>query len=99
MGAPILSPRNKTYTKLFIQELTKQFFSNVPIDDCKFLTGALTYRGPIETQEVDENVEKVQSAKAEEFVEWIPNNIKSNVVDVCPVDAKISATFVTNTTA
>ena len=26
---------------------------------------------PIETQEVDENVEKVQSAKAEEFVEWL----------------------------
>merc|ERR1711970_1033453 len=45
------------------------------------------------------NVEKVQSAKGEEFVEWIPNNIKSNVCDVAPVDASISATFVTNTTA
>merc|ERR1711900_129473 len=102
--APILFPRNKPYTKLFIQELTKQvwsgkqFFSNVPIDDGKFLTGSLTYRGDIETQEVDENVEKVQSAKAEEFVEWIPNNIKSAVVVVPPVDSAISATFVTNTT-
>jgi len=103
--APILSPRNKSYTKLFIQELTKQvwsgkqFFSNVPIDDGKFLTGSLTYRGPIETQEVDENVEKVQSAKAEEFVEWIPNNIKSSVIDTPPVDSAISCTFITNTTA
>merc|ERR1712039_28431 len=34
-----------------------------------------------------------------EFVEWIPNNIKSSVIDVPPVDASISATFVTNTTA
>merc|ERR1712061_978107 len=29
----------------------------------------------------------------------IPNNIKSSVIDVPPVDASISATFVTNTTA
>merc|ERR1711881_13029 len=85
--APVLSPKNKGYTKLFIQELTKQvwsgkqFFSNVPIE------------------ETDENVEKVQGAKSEEFVEWIPNNIKSAVIDVPPVDSSISATFVTNTTA
>merc|ERR1712036_182733 len=65
---PFPSPKNNSYTKLFIQELTKQvwsgkqFFSNVPIDDGKFLTAALTYRGDISTQEVDENVEKVQSA-------------------------------------
>merc|ERR1712202_11050 len=45
------------------------------------------------------NVEKVQGAKSEEFVEWIPNNIKSAVVDTPPVDSSISATFVTNTTA
>merc|ERR1711964_227146 len=49
--------------------------------------------------ETDENVEKVQGAKSEEFVEWIPNNIKSAVIDVPPVDSSISATFVTNTTA
>merc|ERR1712006_62567 len=42
---------------------------------------------------------KVQAAKSEDFVEWIPNNVKSAVVDVPPVDASISATFVTNTTA
>merc|ERR1712139_502783 len=53
----------------------------------------------IATQETDENVEKVQGAKSEEFVEWIPNNIKSAVVVVPPVDSAISATFVTNTTA
>jgi len=103
--APILSPKNGGYTKLFIQELTKQvwsgkqFFSNVPIEDGKFLTASLVYRGAISTQETDENIEKVQGSKSEEFVEWIPNNIKSSVIDVPPVDAHISATFVTNTTA
>merc|ERR1712029_215947 len=77
----------------------KQFFSNVPIDDGKFLTASMMYRGEVSTQETDENVEKVQATKAEDFVEWIPNNIRSAVIDVPPVDANISATFVTNTTA
>merc|ERR1712026_177717 len=103
--APLLSPRNSGYTKLFIQELTKQvwsgkqFYSNVPIDDGKFLTASMMYRGQVSTLETDENIEKVQATKAEDFVEWIPNNIKSAVIDVAPVDANISATFVTNTTA
>merc|ERR1712029_602880 len=65
----------------------------------KFLTASMMYRGAISTQETDENIEKVQATKAEDFVEWIPNNIKSAVIDVAPVDANISATFVTNTTA
>merc|ERR1739848_639837 len=95
--APLLSPRNSGYTKLFIQELTKQvwsgkqFYSNVPIDDGKFLTASMMYRGEISTQETDENVNKVQETKAEDFVEWIPNNIRSAVIDVPPVDANISA--------
>merc|ERR1711964_873802 len=88
--APILSGKNGQYTKLHIQELTKQvwsgkqFFSNVPIEDGKFLTASLVYRGDIQTQE---------------FVEWIPNNIKSAVIMIPPVDTPLSATFVTNTTA
>merc|ERR1719182_755572 len=59
----------------------------------------MMYRGAVSTQETDENIEKVQATKAEDFVEWIPNNIKSAVIDVPPVDANISATFVPNTTA
>merc|ERR1712066_373927 len=59
----------------------------------------MMYRGAVSTQETDENIEKVQATKAEDFVEWIPNNIKSAVIDAPPVDANISATFVTNTTA
>merc|ERR1739848_504542 len=103
--APLLSPKNGGYTKLFIQELTKQvragkqFYSNVSIEDGKFLTASMHYRGEVSTQETDENIEKVQAAKSEDFVEWIPNNVKSSVIDVGPVDATISATFVTNTTA
>merc|ERR1712038_1204004 len=34
-----------------------------------------------------------------DFVEWIPNNMKTSVVEVPPKDAKQSCTFVANTTA
>merc|ERR1719245_1163130 len=59
----------------------------------------MIYRGKLSTEETDQNVNKVQTDKAETFVEWIPNNIKSAVIDTPPVDALMSATFVTNTTA
>jgi len=103
--APLLSPRNRGYTKLSVQELTVQSwsgrnsFSNVQFDDGKFLTASMIYRGKLSTEEIDRNVDKVQTDKSETFVEWIPNNIKSAVIDTPPVDALISATFVTNTTA
>merc|ERR1711981_1346056 len=42
---------------------------------------------------------KLQTEKADQFVEWIPNNIKSSIVEVPPVDTSISGTFVGNTTA
>merc|ERR1711982_217 len=43
--------------------------------------------------------EKRQSANSDDFVEWIPNNLKTSVVNVPLKDAKQSCTFVANTTA
>merc|ERR1712149_109890 len=40
-----------------------------------------------------------QSANSDDFVEWIPNNMKTSVVEVPPKDAQQSCTFVANTTA
>jgi len=103
--APLFSPRNADYVKLYVQELTtqvwsgKNYFSNVNPSEGKYLTAAAIYRGDLATQEVDENVEKVQSGRADDFVEWIPNNIKSSVILVPPKDSNMSATFVSNTTA
>jgi len=103
--APLQSKDNKAYQLVNVQELTNQsfsprnFFSNVKPDDGKYMTASLLFRGPMSTQEVDENIEKRQSANSEDFVEWIPNNMKSSVVVVPPKDAKQSCTFVANTTA
>jgi len=103
--APLQSQENAEYALVNVQELMNQcysprnFFSNVKPDDGKYLTASLTFRGPMSTQEVDEEAEKRQSANSDDFVEWIPNNMKTSVVEVSPKDAKQSCTFVANTTA
>merc|ERR1712038_1606636 len=103
--SPLQSKDNQAYQLVNVQELCNQsfsprnFFSNVKPDDGKYLTASLLFRGPMSTQEVDENVEKRQSANSDDFVEWIPNNMKTSVVEVPPKDAQQSCTFVANTTA
>merc|ERR1712121_325263 len=103
--APPASKENQGYQLVNVQELINQcfsprnFFSNVKPDDGKYMTASLIFRGPMQTQEVDENIEKRQSANSDDFVEWIPNNMKTSVVEIPPKDAEQSCTFVANTTA
>merc|ERR1712026_251856 len=51
------------------------------------------------TQVVDTNIEALQTKQAEDFVEWIPNNVKTSIVVTPPRTSDISATYVANTTA
>merc|ERR1711908_143508 len=103
--APLQSKDNQGYVKVNVLELTNQcfsprnFFSNVKPDDGKYMTASLLFRGKMSTQEVDEIIEKRQSANSDDFVEWIPNNMKTSVVGVPPKDTAQSCTFVANTTA
>merc|ERR1712087_514015 len=103
--APLASQDNKSYQKINVQELinqcfsSKNFFANVRADDGKYMTASLLFRGKMATQEVDENVEKRQTANSDDFVEWIPNNMKTSVVTTPPKHSKESCTFVANTTA
>merc|ERR1712184_102714 len=70
--APLQSKDNKAYQLVNVQELTNQcfsprnFFSNVKPDDGKYMTASLLFRGKMSTQEVDENVEKRQSANSDD---------------------------------
>merc|ERR1711948_254282 len=68
-------------------------------EDGKYLTASCAYRGKIATQEIDDEVAKIQQKMADDFVSWIPNNIKSSVITVPPEGSDISGTFVANTTA
>ena len=51
------------------------------------------------SQEVDDEVAKIQQKLNDEFVTWIPNNIKSSIINVPPEGTPMSGTFVANTTA
>merc|ERR1712203_289544 len=44
-------------------------------------------------------IAKIQAKMADDFVSWIPNNIKSALIAVPPEGSDISGTFVANTTA
>lgn len=80
----------------------KHYYSNVKPDDGKFLATAFTFRGNAEhvsSSTVDEHIEKLQSDKADLFVEWIPNNIKTGIVGVPSKTAEVSCTVVANSTA
>ena len=78
---------------------SRNFLSNVKSEDGKYLTASCGYRGPMKTQEVDDEVAKIQQKMADDFVTWIPNNIKSSIIDVPPEGTGMSGTFVANTTA
>merc|ERR1712154_691110 len=73
--------------------------SNVKSEDGKYLTASCGYRGAIATQEVDDELAKIQQKMADDFVTWIPNNIKSSIIAVPPEGPPIAGTFVANTTA
>merc|ERR1712201_5275 len=48
---------------------------------------------------VDDEIAKIQAKMADDFVSWIPNNIKSSIITVPPEGTEMSGTFVANTTA
>merc|ERR1712150_404932 len=47
----------------------------------------------------DDQMDKLQTSQGDDFVEWIPNNIKTSIVVTPPKSSEISATFIANTTA
>merc|ERR1712038_2027802 len=103
--APLLGKESSSKVRLTVKELAGQaysarnFFSNVKPDDGKFLAASFCFRGSMTTQEVDSQMDALQTDKGDDFVEWIPNNIKSSIVVTAPQEASMSATFIANTTA
>jgi len=109
--APIINKEASSKTNVSVAELAKQaygarnFYSNVKPDDGKYLAASFQFRGGMSTQDVDTQMTTLQEKNADDFVEWIPNNIKNGIVTVPmvnPNDIKAtvdSCTLVANTTA
>jgi len=101
--APLMTSESSSHVNLDVKELTRQvwseknFFCEVKLSDGKVLANAVTYRGPkISPAVVDQCAEKKQQSDL--FVEYIPNNIKTSIVNVAPTTSSCSATFVGNHT-
>merc|ERR1739838_762064 len=103
--APLFKKDQGSKIKINVKELTSQaysarnIYSNVKPDDGKYLAASFVSRGAMSTDEVDKNLEDLQTNKLEDFVEWIPNNVKTSIVITPPKTTALSATYVANTTA
>jgi tubulin beta len=103
--APLFAKDSGKKVNLTVKEITDQMWSGrnflvgVKPEDGKYLTGSCGYRGNLSTNEVDDEVAQIQQKMADDFIAWIPNNIKSSIVVVAPEESDKSGTFVANTTA
>ncbi|EFC38385.1 beta-tubulin [Naegleria gruberi] len=105
-SAPLAATSSQQYSALSIAELTSQMFNKKNMMAAcdpsmgKYLAASATFRGlNLSTNEIDEQMLGMQRKYSQNFVEWIPNNIKSSVCDVPPVGQKVSGTFIGNSTA
>ncbi|KAJ5078681.1 tubulin beta chain [Anaeramoeba ignava] len=103
--APLTRRDSVGYTSMSIAELTQQMFSPKNMMAAadpslgKYLTASAMFRGRIPTKEVDDNMLSLLNKNRGQFIEWIPNNIKSTICDIPPKGLKQSVAFVGNSTS
>jgi len=105
-SAPLHTADSANFTSVSIPDLTSQMFNvNNMMAACdpkngKYLTASAVFRGEvISMKDVDLCMSAAQTKLPGNFVEWIPNNIKSSVCNVPAKNAPLSATFIANSTA
>lgn len=103
--APLVARGTSQYRNYTVAELTSQMFDSknmMAASDPKngrYLTVAAFFRGNISMKDVDEQMLSVQTKNNKNFVEWIPNNVKTAVCDIPPSGLEMSATFIGNSTS
>jgi len=103
--APLLSEAISKKVNLNVKECVSQcvdgktLMAAVGPKDGKSLACSLIFRGAVTTANVDEEVNQYQTKCADQFVEWIPQNVKSSIVGEAPPYSEISATFISNSTS
>lgn len=103
--APLTSRNAEQFRALTVPQLIQEIFDGRNMMTAcdprrgRFLTVGTFFRGQMSMKEVEEQMMNTQNKLSNNFVEWIPNNLKTAVCDVPPRDVKMSATFVGNSTA
>jgi tubulin beta len=106
--APLIAKGSEAHEKKDLHTLTGQIFDgDCMMAECdvfsgKYLTAAVIYRGSqadVPSETVDSEIAAIRSTYSANFVEWIPHNIKTSIVNVPPPNQRVSATCIANTTA
>lgn len=103
--APLHTRKVDDYRNFSVADLTTQIFdannlmSAVDPRSGMFLAASIIYRGDVPTQQVDEETLRIQTQYSNNFVDWIPHNVKTACVDVPHDGFTRSATMICNTTA
>jgi tubulin beta len=103
--APLTHKASSNFEKPNVAELTQQIFDPLNMMAAcdprrgKYLTASALFRGPISTNDVDDQMIKIHQKNYAYFVPWIPNNIKSSVCNIPPIGQEMSATFIANSTS
>jgi len=101
--APIISLNADDYIQHSVAALTQQAFDHNHMmttlgPGAKYISCSVTYRGDIPSQEVDIQTLRIQQQYSESFLKWVPNAIKTGIVNIPQVGFKTSATVFGNNT-
>jgi len=100
--APISGVENRVPT---VENLVKEVFDprnvtcNVDTRQGHFITGAVSFRGIMSSSEVEEEMHAARNVQSRNFLEWIPDSLKSSICNVPPKGVERDATFMINSTA
>lgn len=103
--APLTADSVKGYRALSVPELTAQAFDSKNMMCAadprhgRYLTCAMMFRGKISSEVVADEMDSIVDKNAAQFVEWIPNNIKSSICNIPPHGLEMSSVFIGNSTA
>lgn len=103
--APLTARGTMQYKALTVSELTQQMFdAKNMMAACdprhgRYLTVAAFFRGNLSMKEVDDQMLSIQNRNSGNFIEWIPNNVKTAVCDIPPKGLKMASTFIGNSTS
>ena len=103
--APLTSRSSEPYRKISTADLVCQIFdcrnqmAAFDPQDGRYLTCAAIFRGLVSSKEIEQQLMAIQEKNSDSFANWVPNNIKTAICDIPPRGLKLSATFISNTTA
>lgn len=103
--APLVSRSSESYRKFTTTDLVGQIFDSrnqmaaFDPNEGRYLTCAAIFRGLVSSKEIEQQLQMIQDKNSNCFANWVPNNIKTAICDIPPRGLKLSATFISNTTA